>query len=534
MKLVRALRFASVLVLVASTTACVGGAAKLEAGDSSTGAGGTGGANGTSEGTGTFDQGGGGGGPTGTPVAGESGSQAGGNEGLAETSPDGKSTLNECVSGLPSTTFFLSADDSNSMASPVIAREMLLKGIEPDPAQVRTHEFLNYYNAIYPLDDPQAKALGVFTEMTEMGASPDTGLPRFRLQIGVQAFQVPRVPLVLTFVVDTSGSLVGPGIERERAAILAVVHQLQLGDIVNIVTWANDQNVLLEHYVAKGTLADDAAIATAVNKLAPGGGSDLHAGLVKGYKLADQYFDETKLNRLVLISDGGANVGVIDRTIISDAAARANNEGIYLVGIGVGPAEGYSDALMDLVTDKGRGAYVYLDGPEEAEVVFQERFDEVMNVAARNVQVQLELPEYMQIEEFYGEEYSEDVAQIEPQHLAPGDSMVFNEVVYVADPKVACAFDTVGVTVRWETPITHDAREIPTQKTTFAEMLAKPPSHQMLKANAVIAYAEALKTGLKDDIAAALDTVKTAASTTGDPDLAKIAALLELHPTLHP
>ncbi len=479
---------------------------------------------------------GGGGGAGSTEAASETGSRAGGNERPNDHPPShpGLPTLPECTSSLPTVPFYLSADDSNSMASPVIARERLLAGEAPDPARIRTYEFLNYYNVLYDLADPQQPDLGVFADMVELGPSPHTGLPTFRLQLGVQAFQVPRVPLVLTFVVDSSGSLVGPGIERERAALLAITHQLELGDIVNIVHWANEESVLLQAYHATGTEADDEAIAGAVNKLAPGGGSDLHAGLVKGYELANLHFDGAKLNRVVLLSDGGANLGELDRTVIAGAAAQANDEGIYLVGIGVGPAKGYSDTLMDLVTEEGRGAYVYLDSPDEAEAVFTERFDEIMNVAARDVQIELRLPEYIQIEKFYGQEYAGTPENIEPQNLAPGDSMVLNQVIYLAQPSVACGLDTMTVKVTWKTPGSHDDREASLPPVSLLDLLGKAPSSQMAKANAIIAYAEALKTDDAAELASALAVVEEAQELTGDADLAAIADLLGKHPRLSP
>jgi Ca-activated chloride channel homolog len=520
------------LVLAAMSPAC--GAGGDENLDEAGAAGGSGGAN-VGTGTGaneTF---------TGLPGAtggsggagGEPGSRAGGNEDLNNApSGDGKGTLPECITtNLVTVPYYLSADDSSSMASPVLAREHLMRGDAPELGQLRTHEFLNYYNVLYPLVDPDKPELGLFAEMAEIAPSPE-GLPRFRLQLGVQAFQVPRASLVLTFVVDASGSLVGAGIERERAALLAITHQLRQGDIVNIVKWANDNNVLLQKYVATGTGADDAVIVDAVNQLSPGGGSDLHGGLVKGYELAGESFDPNKLNRVVLLSDGGANLGELDRTIIEAAAIQGNGEGIYMVGIGVGPAQGYSDALMDLVTDAGRGAYVYLDSPEEADAVFEGRFDEIMNVAAHDVRVRMDLPEYMQIDDFYGEEYSTDPANIEPQNLAPGDSMVLNQVVYLADPAKACGLDAVNVTVTWKTPLDHQERAVSLPALTLLELAGAPPSAQMKKANAIIAYAEALRTGDPAELLAALEIVETLEAATGDPDLAEIAALLKMHPAL--
>lgn len=474
--------------------------------------------------------GGGGGGENGSEIV--PGSRAGGDGGeggMGDAAPT--FDLDACESDAPKIPFYLSSDDSNSMASPVLARELLNAGLAPPKQQIRTYEFLNYYNVLYDL--PDEGKLGLFTEMAPEGFTSDN-LPAYRLQIGVQAPEVPRPDFVITFVVDASGSLVGEGIERERAALLAIGHQLRQGDIVNIVTWSTDENVLLEKFVATGTPADAGLLAAAVNQLVPGGGSDLHSGLVKGYELALAQFDPTRLNRVVLVSDGGANLGVVDEGLIRGVAADAQKKGLYLVGIGVGPANGYSDALMDLVTDAGRGAYVYLDGAAEADAVFTDRFDEIMNVAASNVRVELDLPAYMEIQHFYGESYSEDKEAIDPQNLAPGDSMVLSQVVYVKAPSAACGLDKVGVRVTWETPLTGEIHVVEAPPATLLDLVSATPSPRMWKANAVIAYAEALKAGGAPEILAAIDKVNAAIAKTGDPDgdLGHIVDLLVKHPVL--
>jgi len=468
--------------------------------------------------------------PAPTPPKSRSG---GSNDDIPQPAGTEADVVSKCVGDRPSIAFYMSADDSNSMASPALAREWLNAGLAPQTKHLRTYEFLNYYNALYPAPSAAEAQLEAHLELESLSESGTEAAPRYRLQIGVQAFEVPRERLVVTFVIDTSGSLVGAGIARAREALNAMSDKLLAGDVVSVVTWANDENVLLEGYVANGE-SDASALAVAVANLVPGGGSDLHSGLLRGYELAGKHFDATALNRVVLVSDGGANLGVLDRNIIADAAKEANDEGIYLVGIGVGPAGGYSDNLMNLVTDAGRGAYVYLDEPSEAAEVFGTRFHEVMSVAARNVQIQVDLPSYLQIENFYGEEYSTEKADIEPQNLAPGDSMILSQTLEATTAGAVCGNDVIRVSVTWETPISHEQRHTAPLVRSLSSLLAVPPSSQMQKATAVIAYAQALETGDPLDLEKARATVESAyaASDPKDPDLEAIGELLSQHPAL--
>ncbi|MFO0589511.1 MAG: von Willebrand factor type A domain-containing protein [Polyangiaceae bacterium] len=483
-------------------------------------------------GDGGGDAGGGDGGVTSAigKRAGGSGTQTPADETVADPGQEGSDPA--CIGGAPQRAYYMSADDSNSMASPAIAREWLTAKQAPPAAGIRTYEFLNYYNA--PYDIPaMADGLGVHAELEMLPDSATDKVMRLRLQVGVQAFQVPRVPLVITYVVDTSGSLVGTGIERERSAILAIGDHLQAGDVLNVVTWSTKENVLLEGYVAHGDSSDQTALAKAVSALLPGGGSDLHAGLTKAYELAEAHFSAASLNRVVLLSDGGANLGVIDHDAIKAAAAKAEADGIYLVGVGIGPATAYTDDLMNLVTDAGRGAYVYLDSPDEATKLFDDRFDEIMNVAARAVQVEVDLPDYLEVDHFYGEAYAEDPEAIDPQNLAPGDSMVFNETLYVTNRPAFCGADQIAVRVKWETPIEHLKKVSVLPAVDIDTLLGTLPSPAMRKAEAVIAYAEALKKGTQEELAAAQEIVKSAAKDAPeDEDLVEILSLLSLHPAL--
>lgn len=418
---------------------------------------------------------------------------------------------------------YLSADDSNSMGSPTYAREMINLGVAPPKGMVRTYEFLNYYRIAYPAAPPTQ--LSIIPQM-EATAAPG----ELDLQIGVRSFDAtkPRRPITVTFVLDTSGSMGGEGILRERAAATAILKSLVAGDIVSMVTWNTDNNTILDGHVLAGP--NDPVVLSKIEALEASGGTDLHSGLEAGYKLAKQNYGSKRLNRVVLISDGGANVGVTDEQIIAQNSLDADQEGIYLVGIGTGPALGYNDLLMDVVTDKGRGAYIYLDSAAEAEAMFVDRFDEAMEVAARGVQLELTLPWYFKIEKFYGEEYSEDPQEVEPQHLAPSDAMVFNQVLKACDPAEVKLDDPIQVKANWVVPITYlpQSTEV---TTTVGALLGAMNKPQLTKGKAIVAYAEALKDGTAAALQDAHSKVVAANPGGTDKELNEIKKLLEKHPS---
>lgn len=490
----------------------MGGGLHSDASPGFGGGGGYGGAAGAYSGSGGAATGGFGGASTGGAAG------AGPAEDAGTDADAGDADLCAALDPTEDAVFFLSSDDSNSMASPTIARRLLSTGQQVPPHILRTYEFLNYYNVGYPAADA-----GKLSIVSELAAGDEPG--SYDLQIGVvsPAATKPRRPMVLTFVLDTSGSMGGEPIVLQREAVLAIAAQLKPGDIVSMVTWNTAQAVVLDSHVASGP--SDAKVVSLAKSLSAGGGTDLNGGLTKGYSLAQKSFDPSKLNRVVLISDGIANVGVTQEKIIGDGAATNDGDGIYLVGVGVGA--GVNDTLMNTVTDAGRGAYVYLDTTSEAKNMFGKRFDETMDIAARSVGVELRLPWYMGIQKFYGEEYSTNPEVIEPQHLAPDDAMVFNQVVA---PCAASAFDgadPVEVVVRWQLPTGH-AKQETSAKSTLGALLSTPPKY-LAKAKAIIAYAEALKnpSTAKQELAKAKQLAAAANPGGTDPELNEIAGLIE-------
>ena len=442
-------------------------------------------------------------------------------QGIPDAGPPDAEDGGACV-GLDSSQaarLYLSADDSNSMASPVIARSLVRGGQKVPPEIVRTYEFLNYYNVPFTQPAPGSLSLSLQARAQTSGD--------YELQIGVQSAPAasPRRAMNLVFVLDTSGSMGGAPIALEQAAVRAIASQVRAGDVVSVVTWNTAQGVPLEGHVASGP--NDAALLDVVNGLTADGGTDLDGGLQKGYALAQAAFDPGRINRVILISDGMANVGVTNEKLIGAKAEDQDKEAIYLVGIGVG--DGVNDTLMNVVTDAGRGAYVYLDSADEANAMLAGLFDEVMDIAARGVQVELELPWYFQMKQFYGEEYSADPKQVKPQHLAPGDAMVFQQIIHACTSQAAPGTDVVKATARWTDPFDYSAKSVTLQR-SFAE-LATASSRELLRGRAIVKWAEALKLSgqeAKDALADVLASADGSDPAHADPSLNEIRSLVPL------
>jgi Ca-activated chloride channel family protein len=510
-------------------TGGVGGVTGGVGGGGATNCGGSGGSGGAGNGGcgGVVAGGAGGGGAGGGGAGGSGGAIAGGSGGAGASAavPEKKPLVANDCSGIDLNApakLYLSSDDSNSMASAAIVRAQIHGGAtEISPAVLRTYEILNYYR--YQFAPPPAGSLSIVSQLGSCALSGDLAL---QIAVTSPASVADRLPMSVTLVLDTSGSMEGSPIELERAAVKAIASTLRQGDIVSAVTWSVGQTAMLDGYTV--TAPNDPTLVNLADSLQASGGTDLNGGLQAGYALAKQYQAPNRINRVILISDGQANVGVTEEEIIGAAAKDEDAEGIYLVGVGVG--DGINDTLMDTVTDAGRGAYIYLDSPEEAARMFVDRFPETVQVAARDVRIELTLPPYFKIQKFYGEEYSPDPAKVRTQHLAPDDSMMLYQIIHPCDPSLPSANDPYKVVVTWKDPQS-GASLSATQDTTLGALGIDDGN--LSKAAAIIAYTEAVKAlpplDQADRIATLQDArtfVKSVDPSAADPDLVEIEGLL--------
>lgn len=452
---------------------------------------------------------------------------------------------------------YLSADDSNSMAGAQIARGLIAQGQYAYKA-IRTYEMLNYYAFEYPAAEQGHVAVSAQMRLADApvpsgggggGASDESadagsGAPAeaadaaYHLQIGVRApdfSAATRRRVNVVFAVDTSssmgwGTLGQTGIDDARNACLALVDSLEANDVFSLVTWGGTAKVVVDSYTLSGK--DDGTLQDHCNALAAGGRTDLSSGLNKAYEVAKKGFAADRINRVILVSDGGANVGETDEQVIAEAAKDADGEAIYLMGVGVGDPWNYNDSLMNAVTDAGRGAYVFLDTGAEAWSVFKDGFLRHLEVAARDVQVEVTLPPTFGIQTFYGEEYSENPDEVEPQHLAANDAMVFHQIIASCDPSALTGNEVVKVVATWKDPITK-AEKKDSYEASFASLLAGDTT-MLRKGDAVVAYAEALADTRFLEGAEALARIDEAIaavekglqSVVGDVDLQELQALL--------
>lgn len=418
-------------------------------------------------------------------------------------------------------TWYLSADDSNSKAQPALVRAKIQAGVDYMPS-LKPYEFLNYYDFDY--DRPDEGSVSVDPQARLSSEDEHS----YQLLVGVVAPYVApedRKPANFTFSLDTSGSMGGTPMERVKQTMRAVAGSLMEGDVVSIVRWDQEQRVVLASHEITGP--DDSTFLREINALEPGGSTDLSGGLSKAYELASDNYDPERLNRVFLMSDGGANTGVTDEELIGGYAEDQEQEGIYMMGVGTSEPYGYNDYLMDRVTDIGKGAYLFIDSEEEAYRQFSDdRFIENTQIAAYNVRLEVDLPAGYVIEKFHGEQMSTTASEVREQHLAPNDQMLYNLVIHDCDPDSRDGTETFTMRATWSDLSEDHVEEV---SMTLGEMMAGE-NRELTKAQAIIAFVDAVTDGADaEDLSAASSEINDALAALGgsDDDLEELLALLE-------
>lgn len=268
-------------------------------------------------------------------------------------------------------------------ASYSIARRKIMEGSLPPFQAVRAEEFLNYFDYAY-----EAPKSGPFAVHFAAAPSPfDKG--HHMVRVAVQGKRIPdseRKPVHLVYLVDTSGSMqAADKIPLAKESLKLLTNSLKKGDTVALCTYAGSVREVL----APTGIEEKSKILAAIEDLSAGGSTAMASGIQLAYNLAEKTLVKGHVNRIIVLSDGDANVGPSSHDEILAMIGRYKEKGITLSTVGFGTGN-YKDTMMERLADKGDGNYAYIDSPVQARRVFQDQLSSMLEVIARDVKIQVE------------------------------------------------------------------------------------------------------------------------------------------------
>ncbi len=277
----------------------------------------------------------------------------------------------------PYSTFSLNISD----ASFQIAQAALAKGETPDPASIKVEQF---YNAV-DYGDPAPFAgepVAVSIEQAAHPVIPGRNLVRIALKTAAAGRSASQ-PLRLTLLVDQSGSMVR---EDRRAAmnmaLAGLSELLTQNDLVTVIGFSRTP-----HLLADGMTGDKAGkLANLVNQAASKGGTNLEEAIKLGEQLADRRKLAGAQNRIVLFTDGAANLGNADPGRLAERVKQLRQKGIAFDIAGIA-ADGLNDDLLGELARNGNGRYYVVGKGVDGD--FAKQLAGAFRPAAENVKVQV-------------------------------------------------------------------------------------------------------------------------------------------------
>ena len=416
-----------------------------------------------------------------------------------------------------------------------IGRRWLADGNLPDKDSVRVEEYVNFFDYHYPLPGTgEAFAIDL-----EGGPTPFTENERYQLlRIGIQSRVVAdedRKPANLTFVIDVSGSMDREDrLELVKDALGLLVGQLRPSDQVGIVVYGQRGRVVLEPTAVE----EEDDILRAIESLHPEGSTNAEEGLVLGYKLAREAYTEGAINRVILASDGVANVGNTGSDSILKEIEDAAGNGIQLVTVGFGMGN-YNDVLMEQLADNGDGMYAYVDDIGEAERLFVHDLTGTLETVAADTKVQVEFHadavERWRLVGFENraiddEDFRND--EVDAGEIGSGHSVTALYEVRLAEG-VEAGDELATVSLRWRDPNTSNTLELSRSITSDAMAGSYfDTSGTFRLAATVAAYAEVLRESIWAENVAWSDLIAESQSLLDaeigdDPDVVEFVDLVE-------
>jgi Mg-chelatase subunit ChlD len=260
----------------------------------------------------------------------------------------------------------------------------LEKGQMPDAASVRSEEFINAFDYRDP-EPPPGVPVAFAWERARYPFAHNRDLLRFSIKTGAAGRQAGR-PLSLVLLLDNSGSMErADRVQIIREALRVLAGQLQPQDKLSVITFARTARLWVDGI--SGSKAGE--VFEQVGGLTPQGGTNLEEAMRLAYATALRHYLAGGINRVVVLTDGAANLGNVDPDALKQSVETHRKQGIALDCFGIG-WEGFNDDLLEVLSRNGDGRYGFINSPEEAADEFAGQLAGALKVAASDVKVQVE------------------------------------------------------------------------------------------------------------------------------------------------
>jgi Ca-activated chloride channel family protein len=230
--------------------------------------------------------------------------------------------------------------------------------------------------------------------------------------------KVRRTPLNLAVVLDRSGSMTGAKLEKTKQAAMQLVDRLSPDDIFSLVIFSDYAQVL----VPAQRVEDKDALKEKIESIEADGSTALYSGVKMGADQLQEFFSSKRINRVILLSDGNANVGPSTPSDLRRLGGDLAERGMFVTTIGVG--DDYNEDLMAGLAEASDANYYYVQDTEKLPGIFAKELGELLTVAARDVRIEIVCPDGVKPLGFIGraEKFEDQKATVNLSQFTAGQN----------------------------------------------------------------------------------------------------------------
>lgn len=192
-----------------------------------------------------------------------------------------------------------------------------------------------------------------------------------------------RLPLNLSLVIDRSGSMQGqPLIEAKKSAAM-LVDRMNANDQLSVITYDDRVDVIFP----ATKVINKPLLKQLISEIQTGGMTALYDGWSVGADQVSQFSTKKYFSRILLLSDGQANRGLVDEKAIASECRATADKGVTTSTYGLGLH--FNESLMTLMANAGQGQSHYGQTAEDLMAPFQEEFDLMEAIVARRMKLRI-------------------------------------------------------------------------------------------------------------------------------------------------
>jgi Ca-activated chloride channel family protein len=296
-----------------------------------------------------------------------------------------------------------------------------------------------------------------------------------------------RPTLNLAIVIDRSGSMeMGNKMEYAQKAASVAVEALLPTDRVSITIFDDHAITIFPN----GFPINKPAILASIAQIVPRGGTDLFRGYSEGGKQTEANLVPDGLNRILLVSDGRANVGVVDPNTLAQEAQGLASRGVSTTTLGVGID--YNEDLLEAMARSGEGNYYYIQSPVQLIDMFQTELQGLMSTVGDKVTLGLEPAAGVTVSEVLNDYPVTSNGRLQLSNLVIG--MPLQTVIRLTIPAQSEAISPLAIHLAWNDPSKETAmvlaeRIAPLQPVTLNEWSASPAHPDVVEQEALLLVA---------------------------------------------